>query len=777
MKESNEKKLNCEKTLRILVLEDVPRDADLAIRELRRAGISFEARVVDSKNDMLRELEEFNPDIILSDYSMPQFTGMDALEIRNKHKPDLPFVIVTASINEETAVECIKNGADDYVTKEHLVGLPHAVRGAIEKKRLEQSELRAKKQIKLAAQQWRTSFDAIQDAVAILDMDHRILRCNRRMRDFIDKPWDKIIGSSCFKLIHGLDGPPENCPFVRAICSLSREEWETSVGDNVYNVIADPIIDENGLVTGIVHIIKDITESKQTEKKLLESQMKLNTIYQSMNDGILMAEGEKRVFVDANQTMCRMLGYNLEEIRTLTVEDIHPADEMRRVNNAFEAQMRGEISMARKIPVKRRDGSVFYADINAVPLEITDKNYLLGVFRDMTDRIKEEEKRKELQDQFLQAQKLETVGRLAGGIAHDFNNMLSVIIGHTEFIMSEIDNSDPVYDDFKEILDAANHSAEITGQLLAFARKQVINPVVLDLNETIENMLKMLRRVIGEDISLNWHSGANLWPIKIDHAQLNQVLANLCINSRDAISGVGEIIIETKNKTLDEAYCSGRDGFRPGDYVILTVRDNGIGMEKEIVLKIFEPFFTTKDKSKGTGLGLSTVYGIVKQNNGFVNVYSEPNKGTVFNIYFPRVSYEVQKDIVSHENRIPRGEGEVILVVEDESSVLELAEKILKNLGYTVLAASNPTEAMERATGFKGKIDLLIADMILPEMSGIELAEKIKKNLKDIEVLFMSGYIDDTIVNQNIFDKGAGYLQKPFTRKNLAEKVKESLTS
>jgi PAS domain S-box-containing protein len=389
--------------------------------------------------------------------------------------------------------------------------------------------------------------------------------------------------------------------------------------------------------------------------------------------------------------------------------------------------------------------------------------------------LQSESKRKSLESQLIQAQKMESVGRLAGGVAHDFNNMLSIIIGYTELSMESVDPSNPLHSDLSEILTAARHSSDITKQLLAFARKQIIAPRVIDLNDVVKIMLNMLQRLIGEDIDLVWRPASKLWPIKIDPSQVDQALANLCINARDAITGVGKIIIETGNISLDETYSADHPGFVPGDYVMLAVSDNGSGMDKETQSHLFEPFFTTKEKGKGTGLGLATVYGIVKQNKGFVYVYSEPGKGATFRIYLPK-HVASGKKMQKRVELQPETHGtETVLLVEDEPSIIGMTKTILERLGYTVLAADKPGEAIRISRERAGKIHLMITDVVMPEMNGKELSAKLHKMQPNMKVLFMSGYTADAIAHRGVLDEGINFIQKPFSKKDLAAKVRETL--
>ncbi len=399
-----------------------------------------------------------------------------------------------------------------------------------------------------------------------------------------------------------------------------------------------------------------------------------------------------------------------------------------------------------------------------------------GIVQDITERKRTEAAKNKLEAQLQQAQKMESVGRLAGGVAHDFNNMLGVILGHADMALEEMDPARPLYEDLNAIREAARRSANLTRQLLAFARKQIIEPQVLDLNQTIDGMLKMLRRIIGEDIRLIWRPETNIWPVRIDPSQVDQILANLCVNARDAISGVGTVTIETETRILDESYCAAHLGFVPGEYVCLSVSDDGCGMDEKTLSSIFEPFFTTKSIGKGTGLGLSTVYGIVKQNNGFINAYSEPSHGTTFTIYLPRhLSQEGRAEQWEIEEKPAKRGYETILLVEDEPAILKLAKVMLERLGYKVLAASAPGEAIRIASEHKGEINLLMTDVIMPQMNGRELAQKLLSIHAHIKVLFVSGYTADVIARHGVLDEGTHFLQKPFSVKDLAARLREVL--
>jgi CheY-like chemotaxis protein len=370
---------------------------------------------------------------------------------------------------------------------------------------------------------------------------------------------------------------------------------------------------------------------------------------------------------------------------------------------------------------------------------------------------------------------MEIVGRLAGGVAHDFNNMLGVILGHVELALDHAGSSQPLQAHLAEICRSARRSADLTRQLLAFARKQPIAPRVLDLNPVVEGALGMLKRLIGEDIRLEWKPGAPLWPLMVDSSQVDQVLGNLCVNARDAITGGGCVVIQTSNGVLDEAWCAAHAGALPGEYVVLAVSDDGAGMDEKTKSHLFEPFFTTKEVGKGTGLGLATVYGIVRQNGGFIDVVSYPGRGSTVTIYLPRYTGSHNTEASGGETRPAAGGTETILLVEDEPAYLNLTTKVLERLGYTVVGADTPAEAIRVAEERGGVIDLLVTDVVMPQMSGRELAAKLGRLFEQMKCLYMSGYTTDVIARHGVLEEGLQFIQKPYSARDLAAKVRKAL--
>jgi PAS domain S-box-containing protein len=523
----------------------------------------------------------------------------------------------------------------------------------------------------------------------------------------------------------------------------------------------------------------NITERKQAEMALKESEERFRTLMENIDAVAVQGYGPDGTTQYWNKASERLYGYSRQEAIGRNLLDLIIPSEMKGavVEEMQEMAESGQPIPSGELLLMHKDGSripvISHHAIVRVPGR-EQELFCLDV--DITERKKAEEERENLRKQLNQAQKMESVGRLAGGIAHDYNNMLGVILGHTELALFQADESHDLHSDLKEIQAAAQRSADITKQLLAFARKQTISPKKLDLNNTVESMLNMLRRLIGEDIDLVWKPSAHLWPVKMDPSQIDQILANLCINAKDAIAGVGKLTIETGKQTFDEEYCNENPGFIPGDFVMLAVSDNGCGMDKDTLDNLFEPFFTTKEAGKGTGLGLATVYGIVKQNKGFINVYSEPGQGSTFKIYLSRFFADEGTDKKSMpEKNEAAGGTETILLVEDEPSILQMTRIMLERKGYSILSAATPSEAINTANAHIGKIHLLMTDVVMPEMNGRDLSEIISETYPDIKLLFMSGYTANVIAHQGVLDDGVAFMQKPFSMGDLTEKVREVL--
>ncbi len=474
-----------------------------------------------------------------------------------------------------------------------------------------------------------------------------------------------------------------------------------------------------------------------------------------------------------NKKGCDILGYNEKEILGKDwFNNFIPESIRNKVKTVFKEIINGNIEPVEYFenPVLTSSGEErIIAWHNTLVQDKAGK--IIGTLssgEDITEK-------KNLESQFIQAQKMESVGRLAGGVAHDFNNILTVITGNAELALMSLSPDDPLYEDMNEIKECSNRAAQLTRQLLMFSRRQIVEPRTIYLNNMLLDMDKMLHRFIGEDIEFLTVPGEDLWPVYIDPGQIEQVLINLVVNARDAMPGLGKLTVETANVKLNKEYTHGHVGTEPGDYVMMAVSDTGIGMDEETQSHIFEPFFTTKEVGKGTGLGLATCYGIVKQNKGNIWVYSEPGKGTTITIYLPRAEGE-DINLSNKEESVDLPEGtETVLVVEDETNVRKMIVRTLKNKGYTVLEASNGYEALKIVEKSDAEFNLLLTDVIMPQIGGKELYENLKKITPSTKVLFVSGYTDNAIVNNDFLEAGIQFLQKPFSTSALLRKTRDVL--
>ena len=570
------------------------------------------------------------------------------------------------------------------------------------------------------------------------------------------KPRDIFPEAFSKKLEHGLEK------------ALKGEQviFEISLGRQIFTETLCPLY-KNEKITAILGVITNITESRQAEQKLLLAHEKLIKILDGIDATIYVADMNTYEILFMNRKMIDAFGRDMTGMKCYQAfrNETGPCSFCTMKQLLDKAgKPTGVCAWQGRNPLT---GKLYINHDRAVEW-IDGRMVLLQIALDITEQTK-------MEQQLRQAQKMEAVGTLAGGIAHDFNNMLGVILGHSEMALQKMEPAGPSFDHLQQIRKSAERSADITRQLLAFARKQTIAPKILDLNLSMKSMLNILRRLIGENINLVWRPASGLWPVKMDPAQIDQILANLCVNARDAIGGVGNLIIETGMVTLDQEYCLHHAGFIPGEFVLLAVSDDGCGMDKATLGNIFDPFFTTKDAGRGTGLGLATVYGIVKQNQGFINVYSEPGRGTTFRIYLPRQMSLTEAPVQKMPSKsMPKGH-ETILLVEDEPMILEMTKKMLEFQGYTVLSADRPKEALRLADGYTEKIHLLLTDVVLPEMNGRVLAEQLTRLRPDLKLLFMSGYTSNAITHQGVLDEGARFIQKPYSFSDLALQIRKAL--
>jgi two-component system, cell cycle sensor histidine kinase and response regulator CckA len=535
-----------------------------------------------------------------------------------------------------------------------------------------------------------------------------------------------------------------------------------------------------GLETLLPAIEREV-QAAAIKQEQNQSQRRYETLVNSVDGIVWEADPETMQFTFVSRQAERLLGYPVTEWLALPdfwKDHVHPEDRARVLTLSLKA-VEEQHTQDFECRMLAADGRwIWLRDIVSASRngdgESTRK--LQGVMLDITRQKQAEEALRQSEEQFRQSQKMEAIGRMAGGIAHDFNNLLTAITGYSELLLQSPELEDRVRGNLEEIRKAAARAAGLTHQLLAFSRRQVLRPIVLDLNMLVANVHKMLRRVIGEDIELVTVLGTGLGWVKADPGQLEQVLMNLVVNARDAMPNGGTLTLETGNKELDQEYAKTHLPTRPGSYVMLAITDTGVGMDSKTLARIFEPFFTTKEQGKGTGLGLSTVYGIVKQSDGFIWAYSEPGRGTSFKVYLPRVEGEVIAAVETIEESVELAHGtETVLLVEDEESVRNLVRTILQEFGYTVLEASHGAEALRVAIRHEGPIHVMVTDIVMPLMSGRQLTDKLVTLRPEMKVIYMSGYTDHSIVHSEILRLGAMFLQKPFTSIALTRKLREVL--
>jgi PAS domain S-box-containing protein len=629
--------------------------------------------------------------------------------------------------------------------------------------------LRTEERLRESEETYRALVDCMPDIVTRLDPEGRFLFASRNILETTGIPAEQYVGRTSREL-----GFPEslcriwdqalrealdrNAPFETEFSYLGPQ------GERLFNLRVLPERDEEGRVRSVCCLNRDITAQRRAEQDY-------RTLFREMPDGFALHEIERDTegrprdyrFLAVNPAFERMTGLRAEEVLGRTARELHPDADPSRIERLLQVALTGE--------------PLLYEE----HVERLGRDFSVSAFRpaperfacflvDITERKRAEEERERLRTQFLQAQKMESVGRLAGGVAHDFNNMLGVILGYAELSMGGLGPDHPLRGNLAEIRKAAEHASALTRQLLAFARQQPSTPRVLDLNETVEGMLRMLRRLIGEDVDLRWRPGRDLGPVEMDPGQIEQILTNLCVNARDALPNRGRIEVETEALLLDEALCAGREDRSPGPYLRLSVRDNGCGMDEGTLSRIFEPFFTTKEPGRGTGLGLSTVYGIVRQNGGFLDVSSEPGRGTTVRVYLPRYggTAEPQERSSSSSAPAPTRSRRTVLLVEDEPAILRMVSEMLRRLGFDVLAAGTPAEALRLGETHPGAIHMVLTDVVMPEMNGRELADALASLHPDIKRMFMSGYPADILDSKGLQEGEVPFLQKPFALEELA---------
>jgi two-component system, cell cycle sensor histidine kinase and response regulator CckA len=761
--------------LRILILEDVPMDAELVEYELERAHVPFVAHRVDSQQAFLQELESFHPDVILSDYTLPQFDGMTALSLARQRAPSIPFLIVTGSVNEETAVGCMKAGATDYLLKSNLARIGPAIEAALERGRAHAERIRAESALAASERRFRSLVQNSSDLVTIVAPDGTIRYASDSAERIVGYAPSELVGTNLLEYLSRDDvaamgallhsgsassngsGPLEFC--------LQRSDgspvWLEAVGTNL---LTDPTIG------GIVLNARDVSERKRADLALRESEERYRDLFDNASDLVCITDPDGALLY-VNQAWQEGTGYTAEEVERLQLLDIIHPDSRSHYSSILARVIKGERLDHVELVFVPKSGAPITVEGN---LSCTSKDgtaaMIRGIFRDITER-------KRVEEHLRRAERMQAAGKLAGGVAHEVNNMMTGVIGFSEFVLRTLDADDPRRSDMEEVIRAGSRAADVTRQLLAFTRQQYLQPQCIEINLVVSEMEKMLRRSLGEDKQLDLRLSSTPGQIRADRGQLEQVLINLVLNARDALREHGRVTIETSSTEWDAAYAARHGGVELplGRYVMLAVSDNGCGMDPEVQARIFEPFFTTKPVGQGTGLGLSTVYGIVKQSGGFIWVYSEPDQGTVFKVYLPEVGAARQLS-TQEVTPAPVEQGsETILVIEDEDIVRNLAVRGLRDHGYVVIEAKNGAEALSYLSRYPASVDLVISDVVMPEMGGREFGQRLAMMEPDLPILFMSGYTGDDVVQRGLLDPGAPFQQKPFTPGTLASKIRTLL--
>ncbi|HJQ22860.1 MAG TPA: PAS domain S-box protein [Blastocatellia bacterium] len=755
--------------LHVLIAEDRPADAKLMLHALRRAGFEVVAHCVETEVDFLAHLRP-DLDVILSDYSMQQFDAERALMLVKRSGLDVPFIVVTGTISETVAVEMMKKGAADYLLKDRLSRLGEAVRRACYERELKRANQQADAALRESRERLEAIITSAMDAIITVDEDQRITLFNAaaerlfgcRAAAALGRPISEFIPERVQVAAANQRQPTAASgagaaamPRLLYACRANGETFpaETSISQSVVGARRFSTI-----------ILRDASDRQRATEALRQSEERYRRLFESTPQPMWVYDKRTFAFLAVNPAAVRRYGYTAEEFLAMTIADIRPAADLGPLHEHLANGLQDDWATVWRH--RKKDGTVIEVEILSHDLEFEGRAARLVLATDVTER-------RSLEAQLRQAQKMEAIGRLAGGVAHDFNNLLTAILGYSQLLMAQVGPASKLRRELEEIYKAGTRAASLTSQLLAFSRKQVVQPVSLDLNVVVTDMGKMLQRLIGEDIELRFELASDLDFAEADASQMQQVVMNLVINARDAMPQGGQLTIATANVELDEAYNGPR--IAAGAYVMLRVSDTGSGIPEEVRLHIFEPFFTTKDKDKGTGLGLSMVHRIVTESGGHICFESVPGQGTTFEVYLPRHAPRQEVGAGGAVMAETLGGTETILLVEDEDAVRRLAASVLKASGYTVLEARHCDEALRLATAHRGQINLLVTDVVMPQMSGRELAEHLTGLSPELKVLYMSGYMDDAIVHHGVLEPDSAFLQKPFMPDAFARKVREVL--
>ncbi|MBI5361199.1 MAG: PAS domain S-box protein [Planctomycetes bacterium] len=956
------------KLLHVLIIEDSVDDMNLLVRKLRHSGYELDYEHVETPQAMREALKKRAWDVIFSDYSMPHFSGPEALKVLRGSGIDTPFIIVSGTIGEEAAVTLTKAGVNDYLLKDNLSRLSSVIEREMHDVVLRRQQQKDETELR----NLRKAIETSGDIVFTTDKDGIFTYINSEFTRVYGYTHDELIGKVTPRMLKsGLDQQEKYALLWQKILNkeLVKKEFinKTKDGRIVYvDVSVNPILDDGDKLTGFLCIQRDITNRKHAENqqelvinifealnrheeplavirniltmiknytgmeaagiRICEDEDCPYFVWEGFNDDFIKAENhvcmrdtngniirdehgvpimkcmcgkviraetdsskpffsqsgsfwtnsalelsanmakedhvtcaahnctvygfesvaliplrsgsriagllhlsdrrknclsrDLMVFLEgigssigisltrkqaeadlelrarlldagtdsislvdlngrllyANETMCKLLGYQKNELMLMNISDIDSQQTADMIGPRMKELIKNRNAIF-EVEHKHKNGSIIPEEIHAHVIELNGKDVILSVSRDITERRMIEKEKMKLQEQFLQAQKMEAIGLLAGGVAHDFNNLLTTIKGFSELAMMKIKDTDPLYGQMNQINLAAERAANLTRKLLLFSRKQPMKLVPVNINKVIDELLKMLNRLIGEDIEIVTEFSPDISPFRADVGNIEQVIMNLAINSRDAMPDGGRLLIKTENAVLNGEESRALSNARKGRFVRLSIEDNGIGMTKEVLVHMFEPFFTTKGIGKGTGLGLSVVYGIIKQHDGFINVYSEPGQGTTFRIYFPAVAEQPREETKKQMSlQQLQGKGERILLIEDDKMVRNFAVTILEENGYAVSAVENAAEAINLFKKEKGKFDAIFSDVVLPDKNGIQLVEELLTIKSGIPVLFNSGYSDQKLNTHALKKIDAQFLQKPYTVIELMQVMRKILT-
>ncbi len=892
--------------LRVLLVEDTEDDALLIARELRRYGLRIEPHRVETEQELGEALARASWDLAILDHNLPGFGGPEALRLLQEHGFGGPMIIVSGTIDEQTAVEVMRAGAHDYVMKDNLARLGPAIERELRDAEARRERQRTQEALDASERQSRTLIETMGDGLTMIDPEHRVTYANEAFAEMVGYRLDELVGVPLEQLYAPSSQERLAEQLARRFAEGVSAEYEATLLSRDGREIpvlthATTLRDDAGEIVGALAVIKDITQRARAEARVRESEERLRAVFDASPDGVVALTADGRI-IDCNASIVGALGARSTEdlIGKAAIDFIAPDQREDAVARLREV-LRVGAARSLEYDVVSLDGERFPVEVSAnaisdeegnpvgvvlalqdisarrasehevqqlnqfrhsiidqanIWLHVLDRDLntivwnpaaaemtgvspeealhshftwevmypdpnereaMLGTAREIIEegRVLENHEtiictrsggtrsiswnarrlldaggepigllatardvteHKQLETQLRQAVKMEAIGRLAGGIAHDFNNMLTAILGNVQLISMRMDESDDNQRLLGEIRVAARRSADLTRQLLAFSRKQAMVPVALDLNAVIERIEPMLQRMIGEDISVLTNFDPYLGLTMADPSQTDQVLMNLVVNARDAMPDGGILTIETANAVLDESYAAGYADLQPGRYVMLSVSDTGIGMDRETQERIFEPFFTTKPEDRGTGLGLATVYGIVSQSGGHIYVYSEPGEGTVFKVYLPLLESGEAADLDERAGSEDLTGRETILLVEDEDIVRDLIATVLRRHGHSVLTAPDADEALEIAAGYDGQIDIMVTDVVMPGDSGPELARAMAQIRPEMPVLFISGYAENMVARQGVLQEGVHYLQKPFDPEKLLRKIRAVLS-